>query len=182
MLGALFGKKPIQCWVIKQVDDGLLHLCEKGTLDTRQKHRQALQDMRTGHYQGGVRMGNTGIVLNSNLFATLIPLEELNLGDDYRAQWQGAQWEVSKVPQRCWTWTGRLTTQPNTLGALPRLVSTEDIGSLSKRVDTSATPHGKVVFRAHGDLEPPTRDVDDAMERARRQRRLKDDGWKDRDE
>lgn len=182
MLGALFGKKPPQCWVIKQIDDGLLHLCEKGTLETRQKHRKAEQDMRTGVYQGGVRMGSAGIVLNSNLFARLIPMAELTLDDDYRAHWQGSLWEVSKVPQRCWTWRGQLITEPNTLGDLPRLVSTEDTTSLKHRVDTSSAPPGKVVFRAHDDLEAHTKELEDAIEKARKRRRKIDDGWKDHDE
>lgn len=182
LLGALFGKKPIQCWVVKQVDDGLLHLCEKGTLETRQKHRQAQQDMHTGDYRGGVRMGNTGIVLNSKLFARLIPIDELTLDEDYRAHWQGSVWEVSKVPQHCWTWEGRLTTQPNILGALPRLVSTEDTSSLRSRVDTSTAPPGRVVFRAENDLEASTKDLDDAIDKARKRRHKTDGGWKDHDE
>ncbi|MDN3554852.1 hypothetical protein [Halomonas maura] len=167
MLRRLFGRKPLYCWVIKQVDEGLLHLCGNGVLHTELKHRQAKDQLRSGEYHGGVRIVDTGIVLNSNLFAALVPEEDLHLDRCFRANWQGRSWNISKVPQRCWAWEGRLITQANPISSLPELVSCEDLSALEKNVDVSSTlPRGIFAYRCSSDLQEPIVEVSSSFENA----------------
>ncbi|MGE4534340.1 hypothetical protein [Halomonas sp.] len=164
MLKWLFAKKPpVRCWAIKQVDPGMLHLCELGTLQTDLKPEQALHQVRTGQYQGPVQMGDTGIVLHSQLFAVLIPEQELSLDDQYTAHWQGVTWEVAKVPQRCWTWEGKLEAVRNPNGPVPRWLSVEDVSELRQKASAQHTPSVEAAFRAEDDLESPDKDVKEAI-------------------
>lgn len=181
MLGALFGRRRLRCWVIKQIDDGLLHLCGRGTLVTDLKPREAAELLRNGQYRGGVRMGDSGIVLNSRLFAALVPEHTLQLDDLHRAHWRTRIWEVSRVPPRCWTWTGRLTCEPSPPDSLPRLVSTEDLTAVVRHVDPDRPPPGQVIFRAENELESPD-DLRDKLDKDRRLRHKREDDWKDDDE
>lgn len=181
----LFAKKqPIRCWTIKQVDSGMLHLCGIGTLQTDLKPEQALHQVRTGQFQGPVQMGDTGIVLHSQMFAALIPEEELALDDQYNAHWQGVDWEVAKVPQRCWTWSGKLEAVRNPAGPVPRWVSVEDVSDLRQKASTQFSPGTETTFRAENDLEPPDKDVKAAVRDVQnaRQRQVKDAwGWRNDD-
>ncbi|MDN3520744.1 hypothetical protein [Halomonas ramblicola] len=157
MLKRLFRKQRPRCWIIKQVDPDLLHLCGQGTLESDLKADEALTRAREGRYRGGVRMGDTGLVLNGGLFELLVPEHELRLDAEYRAHWHGRWWEVATVPQQCWTWTGRLVTRPNPLNALPHRISVEDVSEVSRRLDPRAAPPGQVEFRPVNELEAHTR-------------------------
>ena len=161
-------KKPVRCWVIKQIDEtsSTLHLCESGQLETQLSRREAERQLARGEYRGGVRIGDTGIVLNSELFAALVPWPDLLLGDNYQAHWQGRTWEVSRVPQRCWAWEGRLVAEflP---GALPPRQSTEDVTHVRERADSSEWLSGRASFRSANALEDPEKDIRDAIARNR---------------
>ncbi|MDI5892214.1 hypothetical protein [Halomonas rhizosphaerae] len=154
MLKKLFGTSPVEAWVIKQVDDGLLHLCGQGTLESRDKRKAVLAALAQGQFQGAVRLAGGGLVLNARLFAALVPLDDLTLTDDGQAHWQGRLWRVSQVPQRCWSFEGRLVAQQGVnVGGLG-LVSVEDVSGIRRRVDPDpAQPPGEVIFRADNELE-----------------------------
>ena len=140
--------------MIKQVDERILHLCGKGSLESTQKRSQLLEDLANGRFQGAVRMGDTGIVLNSRLHAALVPLDQIELENGI-ADWQGRAWVVSHVPQHCWNFDGQLVTQREGTVDQPRLVSREDVSMIRKHVDTSKAPPGEVVFRPDDGLEDP---------------------------
>ncbi|MFG6158386.1 hypothetical protein ACGTNG_06235 [Halomonas sp. 1390] len=169
MIKRWWRREPVRCWVIKQIDEqeNTLHLCESGQLDTRLSHREAERQLAQGEYRGGVRIGDTGIVLNSALFAALVPWEALSLDDHYRAEWRGRRWVVSRVPQRCWAWEGRLIAEPNGPGALPAWQSSEDTGHLRERADDSHWLGGRASFRPACALEDPEKDIRDAIARNR---------------
>ncbi|MGM0984003.1 MAG: hypothetical protein ACQEXG_11345 [Pseudomonadota bacterium] len=157
MFKKLFGKPPVEVWVIKQVDDGLVHLCGQGILESRESRKAVLASLAKGQFQGGVRMAGGGLVLNARLFAALVTLEGLTLTDDGQAYWQGRLWRVSQVPQRCWGFEGRLNAQPGGTIQGPALVSTEDVSGIRGRVDRNAPqPPGATTFRADDELEPPS--------------------------
>ncbi|MCL7939263.1 hypothetical protein M8009_02950 [Halomonas sp. ATCH28] len=160
-------REPIRCWVIKQVDEDLLHLCESGRLITQLKRKEAERQLARGEYRGGVQIGDTGIVLNSALFEALVPWPELTLDDHYRAHWQGRSWSVSRVPQRCWAWEGRLVAEPRSPGSLPAWQSTEDLTHVRARADSSEWLSGPATFRAVNALEDPETDIRDAIARNR---------------
>ena len=166
-------KGPIHCWVIKQVDADRLHLCETGRLVTRLKPKVAEQQLARGEYRGGVQIGDTGIVLNSALFAALVPWPDLSLDDSYRAHWQGRTWEISRVPQRCWAWEGRLIAEPSPAGTLPAWQSSEDTAHLLDRIDDSNWLGGRATFRSADALEDPEKDIRDAIARNRARQAVK---------
>ncbi|QFU01482.1 hypothetical protein FIU83_07495 [Halomonas sp. THAF5a] len=93
-------KGPVHCWVIKQIDEttSRLHLCESGQLETQLSRKETESQLARGEYRGGLRIGDTGIVLNSELFGAQVPWPALLLGEIYQAHWQGRTWEVSRVP------------------------------------------------------------------------------------
>ncbi|XKE44444.1 hypothetical protein LG302_13840 [Halomonas organivorans] len=165
MLKRLFRKTPVRCWIIKQIDERILHLCGQGRLETALKPREAARLLEGGEYRGGVRIGDTGIVLNSRLFAALVPLDGLHLDGSDIAYWRGRAWGISQVPQHCWAWEGRLVAKPNPAGH-PPLVSSEDVSGIRGRVDESRQAPGRVEFRAGDALEDPHYDL--SFERARR--------------
>lgn len=171
MLKWLFArKKPIRCWVIKQIDPGLLHLCTKGTLQTDLKPDQALQQLRSGQYQGPVQMGESGLILHSQLFAKLIPEQDLQLDDHYQASWQGKSWRVAKVLQPSWTWSGRMEAVRNPAGQSPPWISVEDVSELRQKASSQPPPGSVTVFGAANALEPLDKDVQEAVNQAQRQR------------
>lgn len=150
MLKRLLGKTPIDVWVIKQVDPDLLHLCGRATLEARPNRKAVLMALAEGGFAGAVTMATGGVVLNARLFQALVPMEQLALLPDDQARWRGRDWSLSQVPQRCWTFPGRLITQPETTGAFPgALVSAEDISGIRQRA-AQATPQrpDETVFRA----------------------------------
>ena len=169
MIKRWLSREPVRCWVIKQVDttEGTLHLCESGQLDTQLSRKEAERQLARGEYRGGVRIGDTGIVLNSALFEALAPWEELSLDDHYHAQWRGRRWVVSRVPQRCWAWEGLLIAEPNGPGALPAWQSSEDTAHLRERANNSEWLGGRASFRPACALEDPEKDIRDAIARHR---------------
>ncbi|WP_253451389.1 hypothetical protein [Halomonas sp. Y3] len=183
---ALFSgkKKLVRCWVIKQVDPGMLHLCALGTPVSPLKRPQLLEQLQQGRFEGGIQMGDTGIVLHSQLFAELIPEAELEMLDVSRARWQDQEWVIAKVPQRCWAWQGRLVAHPNTSDDGHRWISSEDVSELRRKAADGARVKEGAPFQLESDLEPPGKDVEEAVRKAQedRQRWAKEAwGWQDKD-
>mgnify|MGYP000096549913 CR=1 FL=1 len=169
MLKRLFGSAPIEVWVIKQIDPDVLHLCGLGHLQYHGKRKHILADLARGQFQGGVRLVGGGLVLNARLFEALVPRQALTLADDDHAHWQGRTWRVSRVPQRCWDFEGRLVAQPLGNAGSPSLVSSEDVSNIRGRVDRQAPqPPGTLTFRAENELETPRRDPHDTARRPAR--------------
>ncbi|MBB3140681.1 hypothetical protein [Halomonas organivorans] len=155
MLKKLFGKPPIRLWVIKQVDPDLLHLCGEGRITPadRRDTQATMSALRRGDYRGAVEMTDNGVVLNARLFAALVPHGELSLGASGHAEWRGHSWRVAQVPQRCWTYEGRLVAEPTTLGPLD-LVSSEDVSGIRRRACAEDAPStGDPRFGAADELE-----------------------------
>lgn len=182
---ALFSgkKKLVRCWVIKQVDPGMLHLCALGTPVSPLKPPQLLEQLQQGRFEGGIQMGDTGIVLHSQLFAELIPEETLEMLDASRARWQEQEWVIAQVPQRCWAWQGRLVAHPNASGDGHRWVSSEDVSDLRRKAEGSIVQQNEASFTLESDLEPADKDVEEAVRKAQedRQRWAKEAwGWKDK--
>ena len=182
---ALFSgkKKLVRCWVIKQVDPGMLHLCALGTPVSPLKRPQLLEQLQQGRFEGGIQMGDTGIVLHSQLFAELIPEETLEMLDASRARWQEQEWVIAKVPQRCWAWQGCLVAHPNASGDGHRWVSSEDVSDLRRKAEGSIVQQNEASFTLESDLEPADKDVEEAVRKAQedRQRWAKEAwGWKDK--
>ncbi|GKW49757.1 hypothetical protein [Halomonas sp. NCCP-2165] len=136
---SFFKDKPPECWVIKQVDDDLLHLCGRGLATARERPKRLLAKLHAGNYQGPVSFDNSGLVLNSRLFAALVPLDALHIDDQDRARWRDRLWRVSWVPRRCWTYEGRLTTQASAAGGRIGLISVEDVASIRAKARPRAT-------------------------------------------
>lgn len=146
MLKRLLGNAPVEVWVIKQVEDDLLHLCGQGVLESRDRRGKMLKALREGRFEGAVHMNGGGMVLNSGLFAALVPIESLQLLPQGQARWKGRDWLVAQAPQRCWAFRGSLIAQTSPLGG--GLVSSEDVSNIRQRVDeTTPRPPGEVVFR-----------------------------------
>lgn len=137
MLKWLTGKQPIPVWVIKQIDDNLLHLCGQGSVEPRAKRSSVMEDLHAGRYVGAVDMANGGLVLNARLFAALVPLEALQLDAQGHAHWNESCWHVAQVPQRCWTFEGRLIPQRQELGNQEQLVSVEDVSDIRRQLQQS---------------------------------------------
>lgn len=182
MLKWLTGKQPIPVWVIKQIDDRLLHLCGQGSIEPRTKRSDVLEDLHAGRYQGAVNMTSSGMVLNARLFAALVPLEALQLDEQGHAHWLGRGWYVAQVPQRCWTFEGRLVTQRQVLGNQEQLVSVEDVSDIRRQAQESTDP-GRVNFDPRGVNEHSLlarRDEKDASARHDASRRT--DKWRGHDD
>lgn len=154
MLKWLTGKQPIPVWVIKQIDDSLLHLCGQGSIEPRAKRSTVIEELHAGRYEGAVHMSNGGLVLNARLFAALVPLEALQLDAQGQAHWRGRDWYVAQVPQRCWTYEGKLTAQPQMLGNQQQIVSVEDVSDIRRQARESTDP-GRVNFDPRGVNEHP---------------------------
>ncbi|MDI5890434.1 hypothetical protein [Halomonas rhizosphaerae] len=179
MIRNLFKKTPLKAWVIKQIDKGTLHLCGQGILESTEKPRRVREALHFEQYQGGVRMGDTGIVLNTRRIAAVVPLHRLRLVDEGRvAEWQGRSWAVSQVPQRCWDYDGRLVTQKNPLSTSPALISTEDVSNISKHINRDGAPPGEVTFRPVNALEDPLQDTRAAIKEVRERRKRSGKGWR----
>ncbi|PMR70676.1 hypothetical protein [Halomonas heilongjiangensis] len=161
-------RAPIEVWVIKQIDDDILHLCGIGTLHSEQRHRDVIEALKRGSYHGGVRLGQTGIVLNSRLFTALIPLDALCIEPSTRARWQGRSWQLSHVPQRCWQHEGRLVAHLGPVGDRAGLISCEDVSTLLEGVAPDAVATGIVVFESGAAPGDPLPSMDEF--RARRAR------------
>lgn len=180
MLKRLLGRTPIDVWVIKQVDADLLHLCGRATLAAKPNRKAVLAALERGEFSGAVTMATGGMVLNSRLFRALIPAEALQLLPDGQARWQGRDWLLSQVPQRCWTFEGRLVARPDPTGS-GSLVSVEDVTGIRRQVDRSTpTPPGQVVFRPENANEEhrlvaPREDAPQAPRRAKTGREWRGD-------
>ncbi|WP_016854726.1 hypothetical protein [Halomonas smyrnensis] len=151
----LFGKPPIRVWVIKQVDDGLLHLCGEGHIEpgSKRARESVLTGLQDGTYQGAVALADNGLVLNARLFAALVPHDGLHLDADGLAHWQGRVWRTSQVPQRCWTYEGALIARATTQGPLD-LVSSEDVSGIRRRASGEGqTASTRLQFGAADELE-----------------------------
>ncbi|MCE8015303.1 hypothetical protein HOP62_04340 [Halomonas sp. MCCC 1A17488] len=167
MLKWLTGKQPIPVWVIKQIDDSLLHLCGQGSVEPRAKRSSVVECLHAGRYEGAVTMACGGLVLNARLFAALVPLESLQLDEQGHAHWNGRSWYVAQVPQRCWTFEGRLVSQRQVLGNQEQLISVEDVSDIRRQLQGASAP-GRVNYDPRGVNEHPLiarRDVDDAAVR-----------------
>ncbi|MBA2781256.1 hypothetical protein H1D44_20535 [Halomonas kenyensis] len=159
-------------WAIKQIDTTTLHLCGEGTLESNQKRRVVLEALHCGQYQGAVRIGDSGLVINSRQLAAVVPLESLRLVDDNNcAEWQERLWVVSHVPQRMWLYEGNLVTEPNPSGASPALISREDVSRIRNQARLDTAPPGEVVFRPGDSLEDPEKDIRVAIEDAQKNRK-----------
>jgi hypothetical protein len=182
MIRQLFTKTPISAWVIKQIDDATLHLCGQGELESTEKPKRLLEMLQAEQYQGAVRMGNTGIVINTCRVATVVPLDRLRLVEGGRiAEWQGRSWAVSQVPQRCWNYEGRMVTQNNSLSASPALISTEDVSNISKNINRDGAPPGEVTFRPIDALEDPLIDIEATIKEVQERRKKSNKGWREDD-
>jgi hypothetical protein len=172
MLKRLLGKAPLEVWVIKQVDSDLLHLCGRATLEAKPNRKAVLTALESGHFTGAVRMATGGdVVLNSRLFQALVPVDTLQLLPDGQARWREQAWQLAQVPQRCWTFQGRLVVRPDPMGSPGTLVSAEDVSGIQQRVEQEAPRHpGQVVFRPDNPDEdhPLVAAKDDGARRAPR--------------
>ncbi|MGJ7456894.1 hypothetical protein ACR808_03815 [Halomonas sp. RA08-2] len=134
--------------MIKQVDADILHLCGIGTLyHPRQRPWVALNALKQHGYQGGVRIASTGIVLNSRLFAALVPLDAMTLKGPSFACWEGRYWRISRVPRRSWEHEGRLVVDPERNGDVERLISGEDVSQIRDHVDRQNADPGVAIFQ-----------------------------------
>lgn len=181
MMRTLFKKTPIKAWVIKQVDDdGILHLCGQGVLESSDKPRRVKKALEAGRYQGGVRMGDTGIVLNTRRLAAVVPLNHLTLEEDGRvASWQGRRWTAAQVPQRCWDYDGRLVAQNNPMPGSPALISTEDVSTIRQHINRDNAPPGDVKFRPVNALEDPEQDIEATIKEVQDRRKQSRKGWRE---
>ncbi|GAA0635510.1 hypothetical protein ACFPTY_08175 [Halomonas beimenensis] len=176
----LFGRSPIRVWVIKQVDRDLLHLCGEGRIEPEARRDDVIAALHRGEYAGPVRMPGGGLVLNSRLFAALVPHDGLHLGADGQAHWQGHLWRVAQVPQRCWAYEGRLVAQATGQGPLD-LVSSEDTSAIRHRArEENQAPPGTVSFRAADELEDEARFAERWRREAAKPGRLRE--WRHDDE
>ncbi|RCV86483.1 hypothetical protein [Billgrantia montanilacus] len=171
MLKWLTGKQPIPVWVIKQIDDGLLHLCGQAIVEPQKKRSVVLTELHERRYQGAVNMASGGLVLNARLFAALVPLDALELDVQAQAHWQGRAWQVSQVPQRCWTFDGPLIAQRQRQDNQELLISTEDVAGIRRQVKASLDP-GVVTFGSptneHPLIAPRDGEHTDSSGRARK--------------
>lgn len=180
MIRNIFKKSPIKAWVIKQIDAETLHLCGQGILESTDKPKHVKEALEIEQYEGAVRMGDTGIVLNTRRIAAVVPLHRLRLVDAGRvAEWRGRSWEVSQVPQRCWDYDGHLVTQENPLSTSPALVSSEDVSNIRKYISRDGVPPGELTFRPANALEDPLQDTQAAIKEVRERREKSGKGWRE---
>lgn len=138
MLKWLKPTKPPRVWVVKQIDPGILHICGQGIAEGKERPKEKMTALAQGRYQGAVRLANSGIVLNSALFAALVPLDDLHISDDDHALWKGQILRIAWVPQRCWAYTGRLAVQNVLINGHPSLTSIEDTSSIRAKASPNA--------------------------------------------
>lgn len=143
---SIFKGKPPECWIIKQIDDDLLHLCGRGLATAKGRAKALLETLHLGSYEGPISFDTSGLVLNSRLFAALVPLEALSIDDQGQAHWQGRVWRVAWVPQRCWAYEGHLTTQLSPVGARPGLISVEDVTTIRAKAAPQAAPRNPQLY------------------------------------
>ncbi|WFM70963.1 hypothetical protein [Halomonas sp. CKK8] len=175
-----FKKAPLKAWVIKQIDPETLHLCGQGVLESPEKPKRVREALHFEQYEGAVRMGETGIVLNTRRIAAVVPLHRLRLVEGGReAEWQGRSWAVSQVPQRCWDYDGRLVTEKNPMSEAPALISTEDVSRIGQQINRDGAPPGEVVFRPVNALEDPLQDTQAAIKEVRERRKRSQKGWRE---
>ncbi|HET8790859.1 MAG TPA: hypothetical protein VFM75_06580 [Modicisalibacter sp.] len=145
-------------WVIKQLDESLIHLCGQALVQGRGSVDDTLEQLRAGSFSGAVRMTENSAILNAAQFAALVPETDLHLIDDNEADWQGQRWQVAWVPQRCWLHDGRLVAQRAELHGKTHLVSIEDVSGIRARAET---PRQHNPFITLEPLEQPRSDNDD---------------------
>ncbi|SDK93106.1 hypothetical protein SAMN05661010_00541 [Modicisalibacter muralis] len=153
-------------WVIKQLDESLMHLCGQATAQGRGSAAVQLDRLRAGAFSGAVRMTENSAILNAAQFAALIPEVDLHLIDDNEAEWQGRRWQVAWVPQRCWLHDGRLVTQRTELHGKTHLVSIEDVSGIRAKAET---PRYHNPFITLEPLEQPQHENDDSPAQHHRQ-------------
>lgn len=146
-------KKPPAVWAVKQLDDGLMHLCGQGIIEGKGSATAKLKCIQAGQYSGPVRMRENGAVINSGQFAQLIPAQDLVLMNDREAQWQGRRWQVAWVPQRCWVHVGRLIAQPADFQGESRLISVESTDDILTKA--KGTPRHSGPSLTLETIEPP---------------------------
>ena len=180
MLGKLFGRQPIWVWSIKQADEELLHLVGRGTLESDMKPKKLRAQLLAGQYRGGIRIGDTGMVINSRLLEAIGPEEEFWLDDTQNAAlWQGKRWRLAWVPQRSWYYEGRLVAERNPTSDSPALISTEDVSRIRQHINREGAPPAEVVFRPVNALEDPLQDTRAAIEEVQERRKRSRKGWRE---
>lgn len=154
-------------WVIKQLDESLMHLCGQATAEGRGSATGKLALLRAGNFSGAVCMKENSAILNAAQFAALAPEADLRLIDDNEADWQGQRWQVAWVPQRCWLHDGPLATQRVDLQGKPHLVSVEDVSGIRAKAET---PRQRNPFISLEPLEQPQSENDDSPVQRRHRR------------
>lgn len=146
-------------WVIKQLDESLMHLCGRATAQGRGSATGKLDQLRAGSFSGAVRMTENSAILNAAQFAALVPEADLHLINDNEADWQGQRWQIAWVPQRCWLHDGHLVAQRTELHGKSHLVSIEDVSGIRAKAET---PRQRNPFITLEPLEQPQSEDDDS--------------------
>ena len=147
-------KKTLPLWVVKQVDETLLHVCGKGNVAVESTVGKTLHRLRKGEFHGPVRMGGNDAVINSAQFAALIPQEDFLLHSDTDATWRGSHWQIAWVPQRCWMHDGRLVSQPIDFQGQPRLISVEDTSEIRAKAESPRSKSDFIPIEPLGHSSP----------------------------
>ena len=137
MFNWIAGRKPPAAWVIKQCDDHLIHLCGRGEATGPGSARKRRAALAEGRYQGPITLAHSSTPLCAELFAVLIPLDDLEWLDQTSVRWQARLWRVAWVPQRCWAYRGPLTLEASR-DPEGRLVSTEDVSGIRAKANAHA--------------------------------------------
>ena len=145
-------------WVVKQLDEGLLHVCGEAAVEARGSTSQLIRRLRDGSFQGAVRMKEHGALLNAGQFAALIPQDDFQLYSDRDANWRGRHWQIAWTPQRCWLHDGRLVALPSQVDGHPCLVSSEDVSEIRAKTVTaqSTAPFFSLESRESARLDDKT--------------------------
>ncbi|WP_192034549.1 hypothetical protein [Halomonas sp. YLGW01] len=165
MLNWIMGRKPSTVWVIKQVDEHLLHVCGRGEATGPGSVRKRRKALAEGRYQGPIRLAHSSAELSADLFAALILPDDLEWQGPQSLRWQGRLWRIAWVPPICWAYRDKLTLA-GSLGPDGSLVSTEDISTIQAKIDSRATPASPRLWlglegldNAQAPLEPSTLDA-----------------------
>ncbi|WP_458524653.1 hypothetical protein [Onishia taeanensis] len=137
MFDWITGRKPPPAWVIKQCDSELLHLCGRAIATDPGSARKRRKALAEGAYQGPIRIEHSSTELSAELFAALIPIDDLEWLDQSRVRWQDRRWWVAWVPKRCWAYRGPLTLD-KTAGPDGGFVSTEDVSAIRAKASAHA--------------------------------------------
>lgn len=137
MFDWITGRKPPTAWAIKQLDDQLLHLCGRGEVTGPGSARKRRVALAEGRYQGPIQLEHSSTELSAELFAALVPIDDLEWLDESRVRWQQRLWWVAWVPQRCWAYRGPLTLEASP-GSDGGFVSTEDVSAIRDKANTHA--------------------------------------------